>query len=834
VYYTNADVKVHRITWLIEESEMNNYLIHVPLTYIDNIANARLKLINKRYNIDIKNEATLLQVLIEQHNRHWNNIGKPLVLEMADIKNEPFVAEYHNLAVDLIDNDISILFDEYPQLLSTIAANYNYNSVSNDVLRYHIDNITIDANNYDIKESAVVASGNYSVIITDELNNTTNIDDNYTSADITNGYATLPVSDSPYDISGNAKVYLVNATRFMNDDGSLRQGIPGLTEQVITVDIPGVESNGFPGSIHEGRSTYGITNDATGDTSMQEIIEPIDGQDIHIDMNAVIDGNPDTWYATELCNVTPEMLEIDQYGYNFAKPNDDIRWAIGSRDGETLKLALLLHLEEEVPANKVVVSVHDTKPASASIDVVMVRSDGGDWKVAHRNEIVPTNDTDQYNDTNTAEPAGNSNDDINRQVMQALPVSVQAMILNNPAALQLPQIKDVVSSVCEQYGITYEEFSIPADYSVTYFGFTYTSGGGYTPSTYGVSNNSDVTTQQGYYDIDTHDSSVSAEYIDIDTTRNVTPDNTKLSITFDNSNRIKELIVLLKQTRSYNCKIIHRYYEHIYVTRTTETTSESGGVFKHHTTQHTEVTMQKTVERVEGQNLPASAMFAGIGGNSEAHQGAGATIGNVLTTVGSTMAMAGIGGVAAPIVAGLGMIIGGLWGGTETTSTNTDVIQDEYITGLELMDGWKYIIGVNDISLYGTSYKQSADIVSNNYVLPFEIRSVSLNVSQVVPRSYPAGEWIKHYISIDNGRSWNRIIPSNYPVSSSEYPRVYLINAEDTATSVLTQLITTADPVHTVRYKCVLTRPAEYPHNLYSPILYSYSLHVSGEIGVTE
>jgi hypothetical protein len=223
--------------------------------------------------------------------------------------------------------------------------------------------------------------------------------------------------------------------------------------------------------------------------------------------------------------------------------------------------------------------------------------------------------------------------------------------------------------------------------------------------------------------------------------------------------------------------------------------------------------------------MPLSAVVSGLGGNANTSQNVAGVIGNVAGTVGSALGLLGIGGpIGGALMLG-GAIIGGLFGGSTTTTTSEDIISDNVISNLELMNGWRYSIGVKDLNILTNSYEATAEVVSENYIVPFQIKEITMNSSQTTPAGYPSGEYFKHYISLDNGKSWNQISPMNNTSSNSSVPKKYTVTDEENVSLKNTLYNKNA---HTIKYKCTITRPETYPYNLYSPSLDSYNISVSG------
>lgn len=119
----------------------------------------------------------------------------------------------------------------------------------------------------------------------------------------------------------------------------------------------------------------------------------------------------------------------------------------------------------------------------------------------------------------------------------------------------------------------------------------------------------------------------------------------------------------------------------------------------------------------------------------------------------------------------------------------------------------RYAIGIRDITIEALPFKTDGEIVSTNFISLDEIKKVIL-LSNQNPDSSTESELanIKHYISIDNGVTWNEIRPytsSGLANTSQEIPELLNFNTIDASS------ISTVEPVTTIRYKAKLNRNSE-------------------------
>jgi hypothetical protein len=219
--------------------------------------------------------------------------------------------------------------------------------------------------------------------------------------------------------------------------------------------------------------------------------------------------------------------------------------------------------------------------------------------------------------------------------------------------------------------------------------------------------------------------------------------------------------------------------------------------------------------------------------------GIGAIVGGA-AAVGT--AFAGPIGAAIGFVAGaiLGWIFPNLFSSSTQTSTSAGpqtITRQWTVTKTDIS---RFAIGIRDINIYSYSFATSSEIVSKPYISPAPIYKISLDVDEQIPKEFyaaaavTANNWIKYYISIDDGVSWNRISPMTHRDTPSEdgihlVPRIINVNSDVATPDRDNPLayIDTGSSVYSVRFKAVLSRPTDIRDaDSYTPALSSYSLQI--------
>jgi hypothetical protein len=211
---------------------------------------------------------------------------------------------------------------------------------------------------------------------------------------------------------------------------------------------------------------------------------------------------------------------------------------------------------------------------------------------------------------------------------------------------------------------------------------------------------------------------------------------------------------------------------------------------------------------------------------------------------------AGVGAVAGawagPIGIGigavLGFVIGGLFGSSKKveSSVGPQTITRQWTITKD--DRARFAIGIRDINLYSYVFAETSEIVSQPFISPKPISKVALNVVEQIPKIFydsdeyagTENDWIKYYISADDGASWRRISPLHHKQTVSEggqyyVPEIININSEVGVQDRDNPLayIDTGTPVYNVRFKAALSRPTTIQDaESFTPVLSSYSLQI--------
>lgn len=111
----------------------------------------------------------------------------------------------------------------------------------------------------------------------------------------------------------------------------------------------------------------------------------------------------------------------------------------------------------------------------------------------------------------------------------------------------------------------------------------------------------------------------------------------------------------------------------------------------------------------------------------------------------------------------------------------------------------RYAIGIRDIEISSLSYVDNGELISTNFSANTVFKKMALITNQN-PVSQSDLAAINHFISVDNGSTWNQIQAEDFNSTDNSISKILNFNTIDTNS------INTQNPIQAVRYKAVLQR----------------------------
>jgi hypothetical protein len=149
--------------------------------------------------------------------------------------------------------------------------------------------------------------------------------------------------------------------------------------------------------------------------------------------------------------------------------------------------------------------------------------------------------------------------------------------------------------------------------------------------------------------------------------------------------------------------------------------------------------------------------------------------------------------------------------------------------GQEIIDAYRYMIGIKNISLKSYIFNKKGVFISEVYTTDSPIDSVVLDADEYIPGNNP--ENLKYYLTFDGGINWHQI----YPIKRS-YAGVYKYTINnDTIANLMTTTnkekrtknLNMLTDIYSVQLKIEMNRPVDVENSENtSPVVYKYKLTI--------
>ena len=144
----------------------------------------------------------------------------------------------------------------------------------------------------------------------------------------------------------------------------------------------------------------------------------------------------------------------------------------------------------------------------------------------------------------------------------------------------------------------------------------------------------------------------------------------------------------------------------------------------------------------------------------------------------------------------------------------------------EMIDAYRYMIGIRDIKLSGCLFVEYGEYVSKPFVTEEEITAISLDADEYIPGDNL--EILRYYISLNGGITWHQIYPTH-----RAYAGIYkyfvnndsIENQISNGTDRRSQNLTIAGVANRIQVKIEMDRPKDMEYA--SPVVYGYKLKLA-------
>lgn len=139
--------------------------------------------------------------------------------------------------------------------------------------------------------------------------------------------------------------------------------------------------------------------------------------------------------------------------------------------------------------------------------------------------------------------------------------------------------------------------------------------------------------------------------------------------------------------------------------------------------------------------------------------------------------------------------------------------------GVEKFEGFRWCIGIRDIEIFSCEYADEGELVTHPFFFDQPLDKISLNVNENIPPVFSATDalkydWLKYFVSIDDGATWHPITPMAHDVFLDDQPpKIYTVRMVESDEQQLDNkkaYIESAYPVYSLRMKIIAKRPNDY------------------------
>jgi hypothetical protein len=144
----------------------------------------------------------------------------------------------------------------------------------------------------------------------------------------------------------------------------------------------------------------------------------------------------------------------------------------------------------------------------------------------------------------------------------------------------------------------------------------------------------------------------------------------------------------------------------------------------------------------------------------------------------------------------------------------------------EIIEAYRYMIGIRNISITSSTFKEYGEYVSNDFTTDDVITSITLEAEEYIPGDN--AEILRYFVSLNGGITWHKIYPIHraytgiykYYVNNDSIENL-LSNREDKKTKNLS----IAGTPTSIKLKIEMDRPSDNEYS--TPIVYSYKLKLT-------
>jgi len=155
----------------------------------------------------------------------------------------------------------------------------------------------------------------------------------------------------------------------------------------------------------------------------------------------------------------------------------------------------------------------------------------------------------------------------------------------------------------------------------------------------------------------------------------------------------------------------------------------------------------------------------------------------------------------------------------------TKIVNKDIKSGLEALEAKRYMIGIRDINTAAYEFYGSSVYISKPFNSEKEIKEITMDSVQSIPSYFGKSEWIKYYVSLDDGKSWIQINRKSDLSTSTKKKIIINQNIPIEGRFNDTIYVDYSEIVKEFRVKIEVARPNNTIDDVYyTPIIYRYSV----------
>lgn len=298
---------------------------------------------------DTATEQEINALVAETIKRYYVNLGRPLLVKRkAEEGHLPFVEDY-NQSVDEITQDVSVIFNETEKIGNYLADYFNYAQSEKMRVQQRIRGLSGLTNDLNLIANDTSENGMY---FRDSFDDSTAIEFDM-------------IMGKPVQVATGEGIATLGRSKTVNRSKEAK--------------MKAMQGNGESGTYHIIRDVKVVQRDG----SVEDSGVYISDQAANDDASVILDGRPDTIFEYQMVNAERKDIIDVAKGYDF-------EWASGSKQGDKLRLKLVIELDSVQDVNWLNINPYHPPLSNGKVTVYSIRTSEDGF------EYLPLYDNGKY------------------------------------------------------------------------------------------------------------------------------------------------------------------------------------------------------------------------------------------------------------------------------------------------------------------------------------------------------------------------------------------------------------------------------------------------------